>query len=173
MADIYDSIRECRRCPNVKHGVITTRGEDGRVLFIGIQPSWKGASENVYRRSRGLGIWDNFWKLVSECGLGQFRFTNFVKCATDEASELPDVLEITNCLPWLNEEVKTFGTKFIVVVGKGWYYFWEPYIKEKLGLESAYILHYSVRVSTQAYYLRNQTKLLLAVRDRVTQLGIL
>lgn len=171
--ELYGRIRNCRLCSNVVHGKIVERGEDGTVLFVAIQPSWKGHPDNPKRRKDGDLYFDNFWRLKEQCGLGRCRFTNFVKCATDTAKELPDLLEINNCLPWLNSEVKDFRTKYVVVVSWTWYYFWKDYIEKTLNIKSNWCYHYARRSAIQEDYLVKQTKRLEAIRSDLENLDIL
>jgi uracil-DNA glycosylase len=167
--DLYKAVQECRKCPAVIHTKSWHKGEDGRVLFVGIQPSWKGHPENTNARADILHYFQEFWKLKEEYGLGKFRFTNFVKCATDTASKYPLEQEFENCFGYLKEETRIFGTQLLVIIGLKYN---KQRIIDRIGVSTTWCYHYAAQSAIQLDYPTKQRKRFEIIRDVVRQLGI-
>ncbi len=163
MMDLYNSVQECRRCPNVIHTKNWHKGEDGMVMFVGIQPSWKGHPDNPNARADIQQYFGDFWKLKEEYGLGKFRFTNFVKCATNNASKYPSKQEFENCFDYLKEEIRLFGTRYLVFVGLK--YVNQRNIK-RVGVRSNWCYHYAAQSAIQTDYPTKQRKRFQIIRQR-------
>jgi uracil-DNA glycosylase len=168
--ELYNRVQACRKCPAVIHTTSWHRGEDGRVLFVGIQPSWKGHPDNIDARADIQRYFQEFWKLKEEYGLGKFRFTNFVKCATDTASKYPSDLEFENCFGYLKEEIKIFETRLLVIIGL-------KYNKERIinrvGVSTTWCYHYAAQSAIQRDYPSKQRMRFEIIRDQARQLGII
>jgi len=170
LIELYNRVQACRKCPAVIHTKSWHRGEDGRVLFVGIQPSWKGHPENTNARADIRRYFEEFWKLKEEYGLGKFRFTNFVKCATDTASKYPLEQEFENCFGYLKEEIQIFGTQLLVIIGLKYN---KQRIINRVGVSTTWCYHYAAQSAIQTDYLAKQRKRFEIIRDQVVQLGII
>ena len=167
--ELYNTIENCEICPHLIHGINWHTGRDGRVLFVGIQPSYKGHPENP-NRTLTTEVYDRFTKLRDEYGLANFRFTNFVKCATDRASEYPTREEFENCFHYLIEEIKLFKTQYVVFVGK---VYWNIRNRSRIRVESNWCFHYSRLNSNKPWYLPKQRERFEEIRKQITELGII
>jgi len=169
LEELYSRVRECRKCPAVIHTTSWHRGEDGRVLFVGIQPSWKGHPDNTNARADIQRYFEEFWKLKEEYGLGKFRFTNFVKCATNTASKYPLEQEFENCFGYLKEEIQTLGTQLLVIIGLKYN---KLHIINRVGISTTWCYHYAAQSAIQPDYPTKQRKRFESIRDQVARLGI-
>jgi uracil-DNA glycosylase len=170
--EIYKKIKNCpKKCPGVKHGKIWLK--DGNtsksVLFVGIQPNWKGHPDNPRGKSTEH-FFNDFTELRREYGLDKYHFTNLVKCATPKPSKPPTYLVVNNCLPWLEREIKEFGTKLVVFVGKNNYEAYKDYIKEKFHIKTSWCYHYSGRAKAIPDYRKRQRNRMRVIKNLVNSL---
>ena len=170
LTELYGRVQACRKCAGVIHTKSWHRGEDGRVLFVGIQPSWKGHPENTNVRADIRQYFEEFWKLKEEYGLGRFRFTNFVKCATDTASKYPSEQEFENCFGYLKEEMQIFETRLLVIIGLKYN---KQSVINRVGISTTWCYHYAAQSAIQRDYLAKQRRRFEIIRDQAKQLGII
>ncbi len=137
---------------------------------MGIQPSWKGHPENPDALKYIRGYFDKFWKLKEEYGLGPFRFTNFVKCATDSASVYPNRQVFENCFDYLKREIELFRTEYVVFIGLK---YWNKRNVERVGVRSNYCFHYAGQSANQPDYQIKQRKRFEIIRKETSDLGII
>jgi uracil-DNA glycosylase len=168
---LYEEIKKCRKCPEsmVKHGKLFFRGHDGSVLFVRIQPNWNRHPENPNPSSKGLSF-EAFYEQRKRFGLENYRFTDLAKCATPTPSEPPTFLEVQNCMPWLRREIEEFGTKLVVLVGKGTNEIYHDYVERKFHVRTTWCYHYSGRARAMRDYHNRQNERLRRIAQEVKHL---
>jgi uracil-DNA glycosylase len=118
--EIHKEMRTCARCPilvkNRTQVVPGVGAEDAKIMFVGEAPGFNEDKQG----EPFVGAAGNFLnELLSTIGLQreQIFITNVIKCRPPENRE-PLPIEIQNCRPWLDFQLKIIQPKVIVTLGR-------------------------------------------------------
>jgi len=119
LTDIAREIAVCRKCEIAKnrtHAVPGEGAENAEIMFIGEAPGW-----NEDQQGRPfVGAAGQFLdELINSIGLNRKSvfIANVIKCRPPENRD-PLPTEITNCRPFLDQQIKIISPKIIVTLGR-------------------------------------------------------
>lgn len=123
--DLVERVQRCRKCPRMKNSARVLGPGCGplnpAVVFVGEAPGRLGA-DGSHLPFHGDKSGHNFESLIEQVGISRYQVfvTNAVLCnPKDEVgnNSTPTASEITNCAPFLKEQIELLNPAIVVSLG--------------------------------------------------------
>ncbi len=123
--DLVGRVQACRKCPRMDESARVLGPGcgplDAKVMFIGEAPGRLGADDS-HLPFHGDKSGHNFESLIDQVGISRYQVfvTNAVLCNPKDAAgnnATPTPTEISNCAPFLKDQVEILGAEIVVTLG--------------------------------------------------------